>query len=339
MLKFNPKLRYTPLDVVSPVVYSKMRREGFDSHGVIDFDYYLGIKQCDTSHLLNKKSKILFNYVNTHGSLNIFYDLGSFILRLRYSDEKILGLAEVFSDFKNEKANKLVQDIIDFREEEREKHFNKKAAKVNFLISGGDGLSMERVSLDDTPELDFSYYCEGTEDFHKNLLSNINESGLTLIHGEPGTGKTTYIKMLTGIVDKEFVFMSTGMASTLSSPQLLGFLMKRCKESVLILEDAEECLVSNGSRSSAITNILNMTSGILGSALKIHIIATFNTGLNNIDPALKRAGRLKSQHEFKKLKSAKVIQLTNGEMSNDATISEIKNHTVSVSSQRRKIGF
>ena len=84
--------------------------------------------------------------------------------------------------------------------------------------------------------------------------------------------------------------------------------------SILVIEDAEELIVSRDQkRNSNLAMILNMTDGILGESLGIQIIATFNTDLKNIDPALKRKGRLKSSYEFKPLESEKANQLLKNE--------------------------
>jgi ATP-dependent 26S proteasome regulatory subunit len=50
-----------------------------------------------------------------------------------------------------------------------------------------------------------------------------------------------------------------------------------------------------------VSNILNLTDGVLGEALNIHVIATFNTEKENIDEALLRSGRLIAEHKFDKL--------------------------------------
>ena len=44
-----------------------------------------------------------------------------------------------------------------------------------------------------------------------------------------------------------------------------------------------------------------MTDGLLANALKTKFICTFNTGLDKIDEALLRKGRLKLKYEFEKL--------------------------------------
>ena len=83
------------------------------------------------------------------------------------------------------------------------------------------------------------------------------------------------------------------------------------KNSVLIVEDAERVIADregNGS-SMGVSNILNLTDGILGDCLNIQIIATFNMKREKIDQALLRKGRLIAEHKFDKLSINEVNKL------------------------------
>ena len=80
------------------------------------------------------------------------------------------------------------------------------------------------------------------------------------------------------------------------------------EDSILVVEDAEELIsIRDGNRSSNISWLLNLTDGLLGEALKIKVICTFNTPLKNIDEALLRKGRLIARYEFKELNIEKSI--------------------------------
>jgi ATP-dependent 26S proteasome regulatory subunit len=88
----------------------------------------------------------------------------------------------------------------------------------------------------------------------------------------------------------------------LSEPSIIPFLMEH-RNSILIIEDAERVISDrelNGS-SAGVSNILNLTDGILGDCLNIQIIATFNMKREKIDQALLRKGRLIVEHKFTKL--------------------------------------
>ena len=62
-------------------------------------------------------------------------------------------------------------------------------------------------------------------------------------------------------------------------------------DAILILEDAESALQKRDGRSGAVSNILNLTDGLLSDCLNISIVATFNTETKNIDEALAFTGK------------------------------------------------
>ena len=128
--------------------------------------------------------------------------------------------------------------------------------------------------------------------------------GLFLLHGEPGTGKTTYIRKLINLLsndEKTIIYVPSYMMSNVADPEFISFIGK-FKNVILLLEDAENVLSNTiNERTQAVSNILNMTDGLLNDYMDIQIIATFNTEAKLIDKALKRAGRLQVNYKFKKL--------------------------------------
>ncbi|MGL6269621.1 MAG: AAA family ATPase, partial [Chitinophagaceae bacterium] len=147
---------------------------------------------------------------------------------------------------------------------------------------------------------------------HPNILKalrSIDTCGLFLFHGEPGTGKSTYIRYLIHQLKKKVILITSQVAQNLDSPGMTMLLMEN-RNAVFVIEDAEELLVSrNIQTQSGISMLLNLSDGILGESLGIQIIATFNTPLHNIDPALLRKGRLKMRYEFKPLSMEKSLFL------------------------------
>lgn len=160
---------------------------------------------------------------------------------------------------------------------------------------------------------------------------------------------TTYIKYLTNCVtDKEIIFVPPSMAEVLSEPSIIPFLMDH-KNSILIIEDAEKVISDrklNGS-SPGVSNILNLTDGILGDCLNIQIIATFNMEKEKIDEALLRKGRLIAEHKFGKLSvedSNKLLEHLNKNQTTKEkmTLSDIYNideETIKSEDNSGKIGF
>lgn len=144
----------------------------------------------------------------------------------------------------------------------------------------------------------------------KDICQN-SLSGLALLSGEPGTGKSTFLKHIISQVNRQVIYLPTGLTNYLSSPELVGFLVSN-KGGIFIIEDAEEALMSRDKQTSpAIANILNLTDGLLGDCVQTLIIATFNTDKTNIDSALLRKGRLLFEHEFTKLSPEKCRKIWN----------------------------
>jgi len=148
------------------------------------------------------------------------------------------------------------------------------------------------------------YYTKAFQPIHKHIVDNLqkNESGLYLFHGEPGTGKTTYIKHLASIINRTMIYVPVAFIDSLVDPSFLPALLKK-RHSVLVIEDAEKALLSRepGDSSSLVSAILNITDGIMGNVFSISVIATYNSPRAGIDPALLRKGRLKGEHKFDKL--------------------------------------
>ncbi len=161
-------------------------------------------------------------------------------------------------------------------------------------------------------------YNDDFSKFDEKIRSFINtpkRSGLVILHGLQGTGKTTYIKELITATDNSYVFVPMDVANKLTSPDFIEFVKEELKESVIILEDCEQLLFDRSQTADHINTglaaILNLTDGILGDALGLKIICTFNNSLCNIDPALLRPGRLVARYEFAPLSAEKTTSLMN----------------------------
>ena len=90
----------------------------------------------------------------------------------------------------------------------------------------------------------------------------------------------------------------------MTKPGFLPFLMQH-PNSILIVEDAENIIRDRKQDSflpnQAVSNLLNLSDGLLGDAMHQQIICTFNCDASGIDPALLREGRLVIEHKFEKL--------------------------------------
>lgn len=160
---------------------------------------------------------------------------------------------------------------------------------------------------------------------------------------------TSYLRYLTKfITKKEILFIPPSMAEMLAEPSIIPFLIEN-KNCVLIIEDAEKVISDRETNVSAggVSNILNLTDGILGDCLNVQIIATFNIKRDKIDQALLRKGRLIAEHKFEELsidETNKLLKYLNKNTASDkgltlADIYNIDSDEIRVKSNKNKIGF
>lgn len=185
-----------------------------------------------------------------------------------------------------------------------------------------------------------------------NVFTTVNQaieskqSGLILLYGKPGTGKTTYIKsLISKHSNSNFIFVQNEFVNNLLDPDFISFLLKQ-RNSILIIEDAEKVLKSRelSNQDSVVSTILQLTDGLFSDYLNIKVICTFNTNLSKVDTALLRKGRMIAMYEFSTLsleKTNRLLSLLGLEESNEAlTVAEIFNkNQKSYHESDKKIGF
>lgn len=244
-----------------------------------------------------------------------------------------------------------IKHIINF-DELNKFRIKKKKSNINLVISMHGSLDAQEYDLrHDDIDLELNYG-KSFINIHNTIVKRLNkldDKGIVLLHGEPGTGKTSYLKYLTSLIkEKEILFIPPSMAESLSEPNIIPFLMEY-KNSILIIEDAEKVISDrefNGS-AAGVSNILNLTDGILSDCLSIQVIATFNMKKEKIDRALLRKGRLIAEHKFTSLnvdESNKLLKHLNKNFVTDCpmTLSDIYNIDVDYHKSKQfdvKIGF
>jgi hypothetical protein len=272
---------------------------------------------------------------------NIFVNIQSMNLK----DEKLYQIEFYYDITKGEIETQVDLNKLVPLEKKKSK------SSINLVKSEMGHLDLEEYDLIVPPtDLELNY----GKDFlkvHDVIIDKLNKpfgKGIILLHGDPGTGKSSYLKILTTLIqDKDILFIPPSMAEMLSEPSIIPFLMDH-KNSILIIEDAERVIADregNGSP-AGVSNILNLTDGILGDCLNIQIIATFNMKREKIDRALLRKGRLIAEHKFSNLsveESNKLLKSLNKDYVVDkpSSLADLYNIDVDLfrAQNNEKIGF
>ena len=202
---------------------------------------------------------------------------------------------------------------------------------------GADGrLFLREFNIKSKIEVDIDLnYNDDFKPIHSLVEERVKSSdkGIIMFHGIPGTGKTSYVKWFLQNTPKKVIFMPPYLATQLSSPSFINFVADSCKDSLLVIEDAEEVLASRSlGGNTAISNLLNITDGLLSDIFNIQILATFNCKISEIDEALKRKGRIIAEYEFKELAVDKAQKLSdklgfNNQISKPTVLTDVFNQT------------
>lgn len=282
---------------------------------------------------IKKYNNSFFCHIKNKLMLNVFAD----DVEIAYS--KTTNIREVV------RLKQLLQQCISPEKESSRKFFMVKQDAFSGLELEEFDVHFRTISIEEN-------YNDDLLNIHPKIVSYLNNSktnGLILLHGIPGTGKTSYLRHLISCCSTRFIYIPNNLFHHLIDPSFFSFISTQ-PNSVIILEDCEELLRSrNENSSSGISNLLNLSDGLLGDALRIKIVCTFNMDLKNIDNALLRKGRLFQRYEFGPLAVEKVNQLLKNLNSEVVSIkpmslSEIYNYAETNGSEesqlsKKKIGF
>jgi len=162
--------------------------------------------------------------------------------------------------------------------------------KFHAIGKGGHALERQNYS----PEV-----LEGYERIRTELTALNPRGRLTVVDGCPGSGKTFLVRGLLQEVEKVvFVVVAPHFLAALADPTALTALVKLRAEHqdrpiIFIVEDADEVLAPrDAGNMSSISAVLNLGDGIMGSVLDVRVVATTNAERQELDPAVKRPGRL-----------------------------------------------
>jgi len=220
-----------------------------------------------------------------------------------------VGYCEIFHDGTVDLfIDEVVKKLSHFKERTK-----RQPLEINLVVSNNGKLSLKTMEIKRT-RLDIDLYYEDdfkeTDMLIRKRLNRKKDKGIVLLHGIPGSGKTTYLRYLIGKTRKRILFLSPAVADNLTSPNFIELLMSN-PNTILVIEDAESVIMDRRQHTgSSVSNLLNISDGLLADCLNIQLICTFNSALSLVDSALMRKGRLIAKYEFGKLGIAKAQRLS-----------------------------
>lgn len=248
-------------------------------------------------------------------------------------------------------------------EELRKKYLPKnEASGPSFFILTRQSRRAQRAPLESQFLLNRNtlglHYGEEFITWSDGFLNGLSQPGVSVLRGEPGTGKTYYLRHVMSALQEthRFYFIPVDNFDLLSSGNLADFWKKEQQAfpgaaKVLVLEDAETLLMERSrDNRSPVSSILNITDGLMNQYVKLHLICTLNCKVEDLDPALLRPGRLRFFHNFERIpleRAKRVAALHDVELTDKEgfTLAELfspasfDQHTKGAKSKPRRVGF
>ncbi len=226
-----------------------------------------------STYLIQLPHKILLNISTSKAE--IYYS--------KDTDPK--AIKELISSFKSRKKKKNI---------DRRSFYLLKSEAGDFTLRK---IEAKKVNLD--LEL---FYNDDFLPFHEKLsafLDSRETSGLVLIHGKQGTGKTSYLKHLIFNTEHKFILVPRNLFAVLDSTNLF-FYLKEFSEFVLVLEDCDVLLTGAG-KYNPLVGFLRNVEGLMSNDFQYKVLCTASLAEHQINFNYLRKARAVHRYEMAEL--------------------------------------
>jgi ATP-dependent 26S proteasome regulatory subunit len=180
---------------------------------------------------------------------------------------------------------------------------------VHALLETMSGVQIQRIGCVRATLIRENYapdVLKGYDQVVSDLMTDAPRGRFSIFDGPPGTGKTFLLRTIFSAAPRcHFVLVPPSLVGKLGDPGMLVTLLQARNNQhplVLVLEDADSVIaVRERDSMAALQTALNLGDGVLGDLINIRIIATTNSPLENLDPAIMRPGRLSARVKVERL--------------------------------------
>jgi hypothetical protein len=303
------KMLFADGKISNKMIFVTLNKTVPQNHIIYRVDYEKAIKLFEQEF----KTNIMYKFIRNEmygGEKKYTIDDCIFVL----NDFTVVGFEATLCDINTLTIeNPYIESITRLMQKCRSKE-RKKEFEINLITRGRNGLELTTMEVKKSSLNLNLLYNDDFIDIDKIICKRLNakkDKGIILLHGLPGTGKTTYIRNLVGRVKKKILFLPPGIAGHITDPDFVNILIEN-PESIVIIEDAENIIMDRSlTGDSSVSNLLNISDGLLSDFLNVQLICTFNTHISKVDSALLRKGRLIAKYEFGKLSKEKANALAN----------------------------
>ena len=208
-----------------------------------------------------------------------------------------------------DEVNEIIKSLSEYQviDDSEDRH------NLNVVSLSNNSIELEEIKYDDI-DIDNieEYYSKQTfKDLSKWLKkSKKQQSGLSILYGKRGTGKSSAIKYLATKLDRNLIFVPNNLVDlTINSSDFSKFLRKH-ENPILILDDCEMIFNEFFTKSNIIVNnLMQLVDGLLSN--KLSIITIFNVeDKSEIDHNLIECNNLIDIVEFTDLSNSEANQLS-----------------------------
>lgn len=151
--------------------------------------------------------------------------------------------------------------------------------KLNYIGVANNALVLEGVETKIDLESYGFFYNQKTLRAVNKLVKKINktQTGLSIIYGQRGTGKSSIIHYLSTKIDRTVVFIANNMIEhTINAPEFKKFISKYPKV-MIVLDDCELSLNEYFAKSNFIVNnLIQLIDGFGHDSIDLSLMAIFN---------------------------------------------------------------